>query len=132
MSMTDPIADLLTRIRNGLAAGKRHVPVPSSSTKVAILKLLEAEGYIKGFEEQKDERGLPLLKVELKYFDGVPVIEKLVRVSKPGRRVYKSVKDLESVANGLGVAIVSTSKGMMTEKQARKEGAGGEVICTVF
>lgn len=132
MSMTDPIADLLTRIRNGLAAGKRQVVVPASRTKLAILKLLKDEGYILGFSEDTDDRKLPIVKVELKYHHGVPVIEKLVRISRPGRRVYKGVSDLESVAGGLGVAIVSTSKGMMTEKQARSEGAGGEIICTVF
>lgn len=132
MSMTDPIADMLTRIRNGLSAEKRQVLVPASRTKVAILKILEEEGYITGFSEVVDERNLPAIRVELKYFQGKPVIEELVRVSTPGRRVYKSVGDLESVAGGLGIAIVSTSKGIMTEKQARRDGAGGEVICTVF
>jgi small subunit ribosomal protein S8 len=132
MSMSDPIADMLTRIRNGLSASKRHVTVPASKSKLAILKILESEGYISGFSEEADERNLPAVKVELKYYQGKPVIEELVRVSKPGRRVYKNVSDLAPVAGGLGIAIVSTSKGMMTEKQARKEGAGGEIVCTVF
>ncbi len=132
MSMTDPIADMLTRIRNGLAAEKREVLVPSSRGKQAILKILRDEGYIKEFSEETDDGSHPVLRVSLKYHEGRPVIEKLVRISKPGRRVYKSVGDLESVAGGLGIAIVSTSKGMMTEKQARAAGAGGEIICTVF
>jgi small subunit ribosomal protein S8 len=132
MSMSDPIADLLTRIRNGLAADKREISVPASRSKMAVLGILKSEGYILDFEQTVDERNLPLIKVTLKYHQGKPVIEELVRVSKPGRRVYKSVTELAPVAGGLGIAIVSTSKGMMTEKQARAEGAGGEIICTVF
>jgi small subunit ribosomal protein S8 len=130
--MSDPIADMLTRIRNGLAAEKRHVVMPASKSKIAILKILQQEGYIAGFDESLGDSKIPEVRVDLKYHEGRPVIEELVRVSKPGRRVYKSVDDLEPVAGGLGVAIVSTSKGMMTEKQARRDGAGGEVICTVF
>lgn len=132
MSMTDPIADMLTRIRNGLSADKREVLVPASRSKKAILKILKDEGYITDFNDEVDERNLPAIKVVLKYHQGRPVIEELVRISKPGRRVYRSVSDLESVAGGLGIAIVSTSKGMMTEKAARAAGAGGEVVCTVF
>lgn len=132
MSMTDPIADMLTRIRNGLSADKREVLVPASRNKKAILKILKDEGYITDFNDEVDERNLPAIKVVLKYHQGRPVIEELVRISKPGRRVYRSVSDLESVAGGLGIAIVSTSKGMMTEKAARAAGAGGEVVCTVF
>ncbi len=132
MSMSDPIADMLTRIRNGLSAQKREVVMPASRSKLAILKILKDEGYITGFNEEVDERNLPAIRVALKYYQGKPVIEELVRISKPGRRVYKSVGELTSVAGGLGVAIVSTSKGMMTEKQARSAGAGGEIVCTVF
>ncbi|KAA3621441.1 MAG: 30S ribosomal protein S8 [Proteobacteria bacterium] len=132
MSMSDPIADMLTRIRNGLTADKREVLVPASRTKSAILRILKQEGYITDFSDTVDERNMPATRVVLKYFEGRPVIEELKRISKPGRRVYRSMSDLESVAGGLGVAIVSTSKGMMTEKQARQEGAGGEVVCTVF
>lgn len=132
MSMTDPIADMLTRIRNGLAAQKREVLMPASRSKEAILKILKEEGYIADFSTEVDDRNLPAIKVVLKYHQGRPVIEELVRISKPGRRVYKGVSDLESVSGGLGIAIVSTSKGMMTEKQARSAGAGGEIVCTVF
>ncbi len=132
MSMSDPIADMLTRIRNGLSAQKREVEMPASIKKQAILDVIRDEGYINGYELGKDENNLPVIKVELKYYQGRPVIEQLVRVSKPGRRIYKNVADLPSVEGGLGVAIVSTSKGVMTEKQARKAGAGGEIVCTVF
>lgn len=132
MSMSDPIADMLTRIRNGLAAEKREVSVPASRSKLAILKILKDEGYITDYAETVDDRNLPSIRVALKYHHGRPVIEELVRVSKPGRRVYQGVGELAPVAGGLGIAIVSTSKGMMTEKQARKEGAGGEIVCTVF
>ncbi len=132
MSMSDPIADMLTRIRNGLSASKRRVTMPASSKKQAILKILEQEGYIAGYDVGVDDANRPVISVDLKYFQGRPVIEELVRVSKPGRRVYKSADQLPSVQGGLGVAIVSTSKGMMTGKRARSEGTGGEIVCTVF
>jgi small subunit ribosomal protein S8 len=128
--MSDPIADLLTRIRNGQAAGKREVRMPASKLKLAVASLLKDEGYINGAKVE-DEAGKPQLIVELKYFQGKPVIESLQRVSRPGLRVYKGAKELPSVQNGLGIAIVSTSKGLMTDRAARAAGQGGEVLATV-
>ncbi|MEM7196339.1 MAG: 30S ribosomal protein S8 [Pseudomonadota bacterium] len=131
MSMSDPIADMLTRIRNGLQAQKMSVAMPCSNTKSSIAEVLKQEGYIKGYTVEGEGAGRSL-EVELKYFQGSPVIEELKRVSTPGRRVYAGSGDLPSVRGGLGVALVSTSKGIMTDKNARAEGVGGEVICTVF
>lgn len=130
MSMTDPIADLLTRIRNGLAANKKAVVCPSSKVKTAILSVLKDEGFIKDFSAT-DIDGKPALSIELKYFEGKPVIDSIKRVSRPGLRVYKANNDLPKVLGGLGVAIISTSKGVMTDRSARKAGHGGEVICYV-
>jgi small subunit ribosomal protein S8 len=130
MSMTDPVADLLTRIRNGQAARKAEVTMPSSKFKQSICQLLRNEGYITDFSVT-DMDGKPTLKIALKYYKGNPVIEDIRRVSKPGRRVYRSKNDLPVVLGGLGVAIVSTSRGLMTDQQARESGQGGEVICTV-
>jgi len=130
MSMTDPIADLLTRIRNALSAGKLTVAMPSSTKKVAIANLLKEEGYITGVNTQ-DIDGKPVLEVTLKYYEGAPVIDMIKRVSRPGLRVYKGKDELPTVMNGLGVAVVSTSKGLMTDRAARKAGHGGEVICYV-
>ncbi len=130
MSMTDPIADLLTRIRNALAAGKLTVTMPSSKKKVAIANLLKEEGYITGVTTQ-DIDGKPVLEVALKYYEGKPVIDMIKRVSRPGLRVYKGKDEIPTVMNGLGVAVVSTSKGLMTDRAARKAGHGGEVICYV-
>jgi len=130
MSMTDPIADMLTRIRNALSAGKLTVTMPSSTKKIAIANLLVKEGYITGVNTQ-DIDGKPVLEVTLKYYEGQPVIDLIKRVSRPGLRVYKGKDDLPSVMNGLGVAVVSTSKGLMTDRAARKAGHGGEVICYV-
>ena len=131
MSMSDPIADMLTRIRNGLHARKSSVDVPSSKSKVAIANVLEQEGYIGGYEVSSDDVK-KVLKINLKYFQGEPVIEELERISKPSRRVYAKTDDMPSVRDGLGVALVSTSKGVMTDKAARENGVGGEIICTVF
>ena len=131
MSMSDPIADMLTRIRNGLHAEKTEVSMPASRTKAAIAAVLKEEGYIKNFKES-GEGATKSLEVELKYFQGEPVIEQLIRVSKPGRRVYAKSGDIPQVREGLGVALVSTSKGIMTDKSAREGGVGGEIICTVF
>jgi small subunit ribosomal protein S8 len=128
--MTDPIADMLTRVRNGLAADKVVVEMPGSSVKSAIAKVLKDEGYIKDFDLAAQE-GKPVLTVTLKYYEGEPVIRKLKRESKPGLRVYKNCGDLPSVMGGLGVAIISTSKGIMTDRQARKAGVGGELLCSV-
>lgn len=130
MSMTDPIADFLTRIRNGQSSGKTEVNVPTSKVKVAIAKVLKDEGYIEDFSST-DVEGKPHLAVQLKYYQGRPVIDRLERISRPGLRVYKGKDELPSILGGLGVAIVSTSKGVMTDRQARAAGHGGEVICIV-
>lgn len=128
--MTDPIADLLTRIRNGQRAGKVSVSMPASKLKQSIARVLQEEGYITGFAVQ-DEGGKPVMSVELKYYDGQPVIDTLKRISRPGLRIYKANDELPRVQGGLGVAIVSTSKGVMTDRAARAAGEGGEVLCYV-
>ena len=130
MSMTDPIADMLTRIRNAQMVGKTVVGVPSSKVKVSIAQVLKDEGYIDGFTI-RDREGKPELEIGLKYYAGHPVIERIERISTPGLRVYKGRDDLPRVMNGLGVAIVSTSKGVMTDRKARATGVGGEVLCIV-
>ncbi|RFA30207.1 30S ribosomal protein S8 [Alkalilimnicola ehrlichii] len=131
MSMTDPIADMLTRIRNAQTARKAQVSMPSSKLKAAIAKVLKDEGYI-GSYTVGEEAGKPTLTVDLKYYQGAPVIETIQRVSRPGLRIFKGKDELPQVRGGLGVAIVSTSKGVMTEKAARAAGHGGEVLCVVF
>jgi small subunit ribosomal protein S8 len=128
--MTDPIADLLTRIRNGQKAAKTHVSVSSSGIKKAVLEVLKDEGYIAGFRAETED-GMESISIELKYFGGKPVIENIQRVSRPGRRVYRGKDDLPTVMGGLGVAIVSTSKGVMSDRKARQHGHGGEVLCVV-
>jgi small subunit ribosomal protein S8 len=130
MSMTDPIADFLTRIRNGQAAARTEVTLPSSKVKLALAKVLKEEGYIEDFSSRNDD-GKPVLQVQLKYYQGRPVIDRIERVSRPGLRVYKGKDDLPQVLGGLGVAIISTSQGMMTDRQARATGHGGEVLCIV-
>jgi small subunit ribosomal protein S8 len=130
MSMTDPIADMLTRVRNALSAGKLTVAMPSSKQKVAIANLLKEEGFVNDVSVQ-DIDGKPVLEIALKYYEGKPVIEMIKRVSRPGLRVYKGKDDLPQVMGGLGVAVVSTSTGLMTDRAARKAGHGGEVICFV-
>jgi small subunit ribosomal protein S8 len=130
MSMQDPIADMLTRIRNAQAVGEKDLMMPASSFKKAILNVLKSEGYIEGFQEVADH-GKKDLRITLKYFHGKPVIEKIKRVSRPGLRIYKASDELPTVLSGMGVAIISTSKGVMTEKVARASNLGGEVICTV-
>jgi small subunit ribosomal protein S8 len=129
MSMQDPLSDMLTRIRNGQMAKKAAVAMPSSNTKVAVAKVLMDEGYISGYSV--DGEKLPGLTVELKYFEGKPVIEEIKRVSRPGLRIYKANDALPKVMAGLGVAIVSTNKGVMTDRAARAAGVGGEVLCYV-
>jgi len=128
MSMQDPLADMLTRIRN--AHEKSSVSMPSAKLKVAVAKVLKEEGYVAGYEVVGDVK--PTLSIELKYFEGKPVIEELKRVSRPGLRQYKAVDQLPKVKGGLGVSIVSTNKGVMTDRAARAAGIGGEVLCTVF
>jgi small subunit ribosomal protein S8 len=130
MSMTDPIADMLTRVRNAQAVGKTAVSMPSSKLKTSIAQVLKDEGYIEGFAVHEKD-GKPELEVSLKYYAGQPVIEKIERISTPGLRVYRGRDDLPKVMNGLGVAIVSTSKGVMTDRKARASGIGGEVLCIV-
>ena len=129
MSMQDPLADMLTRIRNGQMAKKATVAIPSSKTKVAVAKVLMEEGYISGYSVEGEK--IPELTVELKYFEGKPEIEEIKRVSRPGLRIYKSTGSLPKVMGGLGVAIVSTDRGVMTDRAARAAGVGGEVLCYV-
>ena len=130
MSMSDPIADLLTRIRNAQMVNKSSVSVPASKVKAAIAQVLKDEGYIDDFRV-KDEAGKSVLDIALKYYAGRPVIERIERVSRPGLRVYKGSKTLPQVMNGLGVAIVTTPQGVMTDRKARAAGIGGEVLCYV-
>ncbi|MGD8568479.1 MAG: 30S ribosomal protein S8 [Gammaproteobacteria bacterium] len=130
MSMNDPIADMLTRVRNALTAEKVSVEMPSSKQKIAIAELLQTEGFINGYEVN-ETGSFPTLKIDLKYYQGKPVIEKIERASSPGLRLYKGKDELPRVMGGLGVAIVSTSKGLMTDKAARQAGYGGEVLCYV-
>jgi len=130
MSMNDPIADMLTRIRNGQKARMVSVSMPASKAKEAVAKVLQDEGYVTSYSTE-GEGAASTLSVELKYFDGVPVIERIQRASKPGLRIYRGQKDLPKVLGGLGVAIVSTSAGVMSDRQAREKGIGGEVLCIV-
>ena len=132
MPVNDPIGDMLTRIRNASLRGKSTVSTPASKLRAWVLDVLADEGYIRGYERNETENGQGELVISLKYFEGTPVIREVKRVSKPGRRVYKSVKDIPSVRNGLGVSIVSTPKGVMTDAAARTANVGGEVLCTVF
>ena len=127
--MTDPISDMLTRVRNAQSAAKFDVSMPSSKLKMAIAKVLLDEGYIAGFKS--DEATKPTLTVDLKYYEGRPVIEELKRISRPGLRIYKNKNELPKILNGLGIAIISTSAGVMTDRAARAEGRGGEILCTV-
>lgn len=132
MSMTDPVGDMLTRIRNAQMRSKSKVSTPASKLRARLLDVLESEGYIRGYSECKFDNGMSELEIELKYYDGQPVIKKMERVSRPGRRVYASVKSIPRVANGLGISILSTPKGVMTDHEARENNVGGEVLCTVF
>lgn len=132
MSMSDPLGDMLARIRNAQLRGKSTVNTPASKLRAWVLDVLASEGYIRGYEHTTGADGHPALEISLKYFDGTPVIRELKRVSTPGRRVYAGVKDIPQVRQGLGVAIVSTPKGVMSDAQARHDNVGGEVLCTVF
>ena len=129
MSMSDPIADMLTRIRNGQAAAKADVSMPASKMKQAIAKVLKDEGYIKDFSVSEGPKAD--MTVSLKYFEGRPVIESIKRVSRPGLRIYKNKDELPKVLNGLGIAVISTSQGVMTDREARAAGHGGEVVCLI-
>ena len=131
MSMNDPISDMITRIRNGQMSKKIKVDMPSSNLKASIAKVLKDEGYIDGFSVENLDGNKKSLNIELKYYSGQPVIEKIVRVSKPGLRIYKNVKNLPNYMNGLGIVIISTSKGVMTDRKARSSGIGGEILCYV-
>ena len=130
--MNDPLGDMLTRIRNAQMRGKSSVNTPASKLRRWVLDVLKDEGYIRGYSETEIVNGVSELEIELKYYEGQPVIQEIQRVSKPGRRVYSSVKTMPVVRNGLGISIVSTPKGVMTDIDARKQKIGGEIICKVF
>jgi small subunit ribosomal protein S8 len=132
MSINDPLGDMLARIRNALLRHKSSVTTPSSKLRQHVLDVLQEEGYIRGYAQVEYGSGHSEFEIELKYFDGEPVIKEIKRVSTPGRRVYSSVRDLPTVANGLGVAILSTPKGVMSDSKARSENVGGEILCNVF
>ena len=132
MAINDPIGDLLARIRNGQLRGLAKVTTPASSLRGRLLDVLKSEGFIRGYSEQKSDNGLNEYEIELKYADNTPVIRTIERVSRPGRRVYVSVKNIPSVMNGLGVSILSTPKGVMADHEAKSQNLGGEVVCRVF
>lgn len=132
MPMTDPLGDLLTRIRNAQTRGRPTVRTPASSLRKRVLDVLQAEGYIRGYSQAEFASGRNEFEIELKYSDGEPVIREIQRISKPGRRVYSSVKNIPTVYNGLGISILSTPKGVMADHEARDQNVGGEVLCRVF
>ncbi len=132
MTMSDPIGDMLTRIRNALGRKKTKLTTPASKLRARVLDVLQAEGYIRGYTQTDLENGRAEIEIELKYYEGAPVIRELTRVSKPGRRVYVSVKSIPQVANGLGISILSTPKGVMADHQAREQNVGGELLCRIF
>ena len=132
MAMTDPLGDMLTRIRNGVARRKSSVSTPASKLRARVLDVLQAEGYIRGYTEVAYDNCKSELSIELKYHEGAPVIREIARVSKPGRRVYVSVKSIPQVANGLGITILSTPKGVLADHVAREHNVGGEVLCSIF
>ena len=132
MTMTDPLGDMLTRIRNGVARRKSSVSTPASKLRARVLDVLQSEGYIRGYSEVRIRQRQVRTQIELKYYEGASVIREIDRVSKPGRRVYVSVKSIPQVANGLGITILSTPKGVMADHQAREQNVGGEVLCSVF
>jgi small subunit ribosomal protein S8 len=132
MSVNDPLGDMLTRIRNAIGRKKDKVSTPASTLRVRVLDVLKAEGYIRDYSRVDYDNGKSELEIELKYFEGQPVIREIARVSKPGRRVYVSVKSIPQVANGLGIAILSTPKGVMADHEAREQNVGGEILCQIF
>jgi small subunit ribosomal protein S8 len=132
MSLNDPLGDMLTRIRNAYGRKKTKVSTPASRLRARVLDVLKSEGYIRDYSQVDYDNGKSEIEIELKYFDGAPVIREISRVSKPGRRVYVSVRSIPQVANGLGISILSTPKGVMTDHQARENNVGGEVLCQIF
>lgn len=132
MSFSDPLGDMLTRIRNGQQAKKSAIFSPSSSLRANVLEVLKEEGYIRGYSREKGNEGQEQLRIELKYYESQPVIQRLERISKPGRRVYAKIKDLKPVNNGLGIVVLSTPKGVLSDGKAREMNVGGEVLCSVF
>ncbi len=132
MTMSDPLGDMLTRIRNGQRVGKRTVRCPASRLRSNVLEVLHREGFIRGYKRFEDKPGKPHLAIELKYHEGTPVIRQIRRVSTPGRRVYSGIKDLPRINNGLGISILSTPRGVMSDADARANNVGGEVLCRVF
>ena len=132
MSMTDPLGDMLTRIRNGQQARKSSVTCPASRLRANVLEVLKREGFIRGFDQSDVRPGISEIKIELKYHEGDPVIRSLQRVSKPGRRIYSGVRDLSRVYNGLGIAILSTPRGVLSDAEARAQNVGGAALCEVF
>ncbi|MCC9625697.1 30S ribosomal protein S8 [Thalassospira sp. MA62] len=132
MSMTDPVGDMLTRIRNGQRVGKSSVVSPASKLRTGVLDVLQREGYIRGYNISEIRKGVSEITIELKYFEGDSVIKQIDRVSTPGRRVYSKIKDLPKVYNGLGIAVLSTPKGVLSDQEAREQNVGGEILCKVF
>ena len=132
MAVNDSIADMLSAIRNGQSARLAYIQIPASRLRRSVLDVLVEEGYLRGYADEQTERGLPQLKVELKYHEGMPVIQKVEKVSTPGRRVYTSIRELKQFFNGLGITILSTSKGVMADYKARQQSLGGEILCRVF
>ena len=132
MTMTDPLGDMLTRIRNGQMVGKPQINCPASKFRANVLEVLEREGYIRGYREVEEIKAQPRLEIELKYHEGSPVIRTIKRVSRPGRRIYASIKDLRPINNGLGISILSPPRGVMSDAEARAANVGGELLCTVL
>ena len=132
MSMSDTLGDMLTRIRNGQTTNKKVVDAPASSFRKNVLEVLKREGFIRNFEEKEMKPGINFFEIELKYYNGKPVISEIKRVSKPGRRVYSSIKNLQKTYNGLGISILSTPRGVMSDNEAREANVGGEVLCTIY
>lgn len=132
MTMTDPLGDMLTRIRNGQSARLQSITSPASNLRANVLDVLKREGYIRDYERTQNESGKPEIRIELKYYEGEPVIQTITRISRPGRRVYSSIRDLPRISNGLGIAILSTPKGVLSDSEARAEHVGGEILCNVI
>ncbi|MEO3431439.1 30S ribosomal protein S8 [Pelagibius sp. CAU 1746] len=132
MAMSDPLGDMLTRIRNGQRTGKSKVRAPASKLRANVLEVLKREGYIRDYRTEAGDRGLSEVEIELKYNEGAPVIQEIARVSRPGRRVYSKIKELPRVYNGLGISILSTPRGVMSDQEARAANVGGEVLCRVY